>query len=168
LLDQVSRSCRQRHIRPEHVFFGGEDVNSYAENFVNSLRIDGWLVTSVNAHDAKKQRENLLAGTDRTDLKGIAAMLLSRRANCRPPQSGIYRSLRTLMRHRKKRVKMKTEVKNRIHTIVDRLLPGFLNEKKSGILPFSNSSLYLMQDRFSASQICRRKRSALIRHLEKS
>ena len=28
---------------------------------------------------------------------------------------------------------MKTEVRNRIHTIVDRLFPGFLNEKKSGV-----------------------------------
>ncbi|MCP4011319.1 MAG: IS110 family transposase [Proteobacteria bacterium] len=167
LLDQVSRSCCHRHIRPEHVFFGGEDVNSYAENFANTLRSNGWLVGNVNAHDAKKQRENLQASTDRIDLMGIAAMLLSRRANCCPAQSGIYRNLRTLVRHRKKLVKMKTEVRNRTHTIVDRLFPGFLNENKSGIVPFSSSSLYLMQDRFSAPQIRRRKRSVLIRHLEK-
>ena len=32
LIDQVMRSCRQRHIKKEYVFFGGEDVNSYAEN----------------------------------------------------------------------------------------------------------------------------------------
>jgi transposase len=71
------------------------------------------------------------------------------------------------VRHRKKLVKMKTEVRNRIHTIVDRLFPGFLSEKKSGINPFSESSLYLMQDRFSAPQIRRRQRPALIRHLKK-
>ena len=167
LLDQVSRSCRHRHIRPEYVFFGGEDVNSYAENFANTLRAKGWLVANVNAHDAKKQRENLQASTDRIDLMGIATMLLSRRANCCPAQSGVYRNLRTLVRHRKKLVKMKTEVRNRIHTVVDRLFPGFLNEKKSGIMPFSSSSLYLMQERFSAPQICRRQRPALIRNLEK-
>jgi hypothetical protein len=40
---------------------------------------------------------------------------------------------------------MKTEVRNRIHTIVDRLFPGFLDEKKSGLIAFSNSSLHLMQ-----------------------
>jgi len=167
LLDQVSHSCHHRHIRPEHVFFGGEDVNSYAENFANTLRAKGWLVANVNAHDAKKQRENLQASTDRIDLMGIATMLLNRRANCCPAQSGVYRNLRTLVRHRKKLVKMKTEVRNRIHTIVDRLFPGFLNEKKSGITPFSSSSLYLMQERFSAPQICRRQRPALIRNLEK-
>ena len=33
LIDQVTRSCRHRRIRKEHVFFGGEDANSYAENF---------------------------------------------------------------------------------------------------------------------------------------
>ena len=167
LTEQVSRSCLHRGIDLRHVFFGGEDVNSYAENFANTLRANGWLVANVNAHDAKKQRENLQASTDRTALMGIAAMLLNRRANCCPAQSGIYRNLRTLVRHRKKLVKMKTEVRNRIHTIVDRLFPGFLNEKKSGIVPFSSSSLYLMQERFSAPQIRRRKRPVLIQHLEK-
>jgi transposase len=167
LLDQVDRSCRHRHIQSDHVFFGGEDVNSYAENFANTIRAKGWLVANVNAHDAKKQRENLQASTDRLDLTGIATMLLNRRANCCPAQTGVYRNLRTLVRHRKKLVKMKTEVRNRIHTIVDRLFPGFLNERKSGILPFSNSSLYLMQERFSAPQIRRRHRRSLIRNLEK-
>jgi transposase len=167
LIDQVNRSCRHRHIQPNHVFFGGEDVNSYAENFANTIRVKGWLVANVNAHDAKKQRENLQASTDRLDLMGIATMLLNRRANCCPAQTGVYRNLRTLVRHRKKLVKMKTEVRNRIHTIVDRLFPGFLNEKKSGVKPFSNSSLYLMQERFSAPQIRRRQRGALIRNLEK-
>ena len=167
LIDQVNRSCRHRHIQSEHVFFGGEDVNSYAENFANTIRTNGWLVANVNAHDAKKQRENLQASTDRLDLMGIATMLLNRRANCCPAQTGVYRNLRTLVRHRKKLVKMKTEVRNRIHTIVDRLFPGFLNERKSGVLPFSNSSLYLMQERFSAPQIRRRQRGALIRNLEK-
>ena len=166
LLAQVNRCCRQRGIKNEHVFFGGEDVNSYAENFVNALRSKGWLVANVNAHDAKKQRENLQASTDRLDLMGITTMLLSRRANCLPAQSGVYRNLRTLVRHRKKLVKMKTEVSNRMHTIVDRLFPGFLNENKSGINPFSKSSLYLMQERFSAPQIQRRKRSTLVGRLK--
>ena len=167
LIDQVTRSCRHRHIRKNHVFFGGEDANSYAENFANSLRSEGWLVAHVNAHDAKKQRQNLQASTDRLDLMGIATMLLNRRANCSPAQTGIYRNLRTLVRHRKKLVVMKTEVRNRVHSVVDRLFPGFLNEKKSGITPFSNSSLYLMENSFSAQQIRRRKRSTLCNILKR-
>jgi transposase len=162
LTDQVGRSCRQRRIKRKHVFFGGEDVNSYAENFVNTLRTQGWLVAGVNAHDAKEQRASIQASTDRLDLMGIASMLLNRRANCSPAQYGIYRNLRTLIRHRRKLVVMTTEVRNQIHTVVDRLFPGFLDEKKSGIVPFTNSSLYLMENRFSAPQIRRRKREKLI------
>ena len=162
LIDQVNRSCRQRRIKLKHVFFGGEDVNCYAENFVNTLRSKGWLVAGVNAQDAKKQRCSIQASTDRLDLMGIASMLLNRRANCSPAQQGIYRNLRTLIRHRRKLVVMSTEVRNQIHTVVDRLFPGFLDEKKSGILPFKDSSLYLMENRFSARQIRRRKREKLI------
>jgi hypothetical protein len=54
-----------------------------------------------------------------------------------------------------------------VHAVVDRLFPGFLNESKSGITPFSKSSLWLMQERFSAPQIRRRRRSTLIEALRK-
>ena len=92
----------------------------------------------------------------------IATLLLNRRANCCPAQSGVYRNLRTLVRHRRKLVVMSTEVRNRMHAIVDRLFPGFLDESKSGIVPFTRSSLYLMQNRFSPKQMRRRKRKKLI------
>jgi len=59
LTDQVIRSCKQRGINKNHVFFGGEDVGAYADNFVAALRSKEWLVAGVNAHDAKKQRETL-------------------------------------------------------------------------------------------------------------
>ena len=167
LTQQVVRSCRRRAISRKHVFFGGEDPNSYAENFANTLRSEGWLVANVNAHDAKKQRANLQASTDRLDLMGIAVMLLNRRANCCPAQSGIYRNLRTLVRHRRKLVIMKTEVSNRIHTVVDRLFPGFLNERNTGVCPFTKSSLWLMENRFSARQIRRRRRPKLIEALRR-
>jgi transposase len=160
--DQVTRSCRKRGIKKKHVFFGGEDANSFAKNFVSSLRSQGFLVANVNAHDAKKQRGNVQASTDRIDLMGIASMLLNCRANCSPAQSGIYRNLRTLVRHRRRLVQMLTKVKNRVHGIVDELFPGFLNEENSGIMPFTQSSLYLMEDRFSPKQMRRRRRQTLI------
>ena len=168
LTDQVSRSCRRHKIDQKHVFFGGEDVGSYAENFTNTLRSGGWLVAGINAHDAKKQRANMQASTDRLDLMGIATMMLNRRGNCSPAQSGIYLNLRTLVRHRRKLVVMTTEVRNRIHAIVDRLFPGFLDEKISGITPFAKSSLYLMETRFSAIQIRRRRRKPLVESLKRS
>ena len=106
--DQVTRSCRRRGINKNHVFFGGEDANSFAKNFVSTLRSKGFLVANVNAHDAKKQRGNLQASTDRIDLMGIATMLLNCRGNCCPAQSGTYRNLRLLVRHRRKLVQMLT------------------------------------------------------------
>jgi transposase len=119
------------------------------------------LVAGVNAEDAKKQRENLQASTDRLDLLGIARMLINRRGNCAPSQSGSYRNMRTLVRHRRKLVRLATEERNRMHGLVDRLCPGFLDEKNSGLTPFAKPSLRLMEDRFSARQIARRKRSTL-------
>jgi transposase len=165
--DQVMRSCRRRGIKKEHVFFGGEDANSFAKNFVSTLRSKGFLVANVNARDAKKQRESVQASTDRIDLMGIAAMLLNCRGNCCPAQSGTYRNLRLLVRHRRKLVQMLTEVKNRVHGIVDELFPGFLKEKNTGIVPFTQSSLFLMEDRFSPKQIRRRKRQKLIEILKR-
>lgn len=167
LIDQVIRSCKSRGINEDHVFFGGEDVGSFAANFVTTLRCRGWLVAGVNAHDAKQQRDNLQASTDRLDLTGIARSLLNHKANSCPSQRGIYWNLRTVARHRQKLVKLTTEVRNRIHAVVDRLFPGFLDEEKSGISSFSNSSLWLMKDRFSALQIRRRKRQTLIKGLRK-
>ena len=167
MIEQLKRSCDHRHINQNHVFFGGEDPGSYADNFVRTLRSGGWLVANVNARDAKDQRSNLQASTDRLDLIGIAKTMLNRRGNCSPAQAGIYLNLRNLVRHRRRLVVMMTEVKNRIHTVVDRLFPGFLDEKKSGITPFSKGSLYLMENRFSTSQIKRRKLKTLIETLRR-
>jgi len=167
LVDQVARSCRHHGIKLEHVFFGGEDCGSYADNFITTLRYENWIVAGVNAHDAKTYRENMQASTDRLDLLGISKMLLNCGGNCSPAQSGIYWNLRALVRQRRKLVNIKTGVKNRIHTIVDRIFPGFLDEKKSGILPFSKCSLLLMEDRFSIHQIQRRRRSTLIKFLSR-
>ncbi len=165
LIDQVKKSCRHHGINLQYTFFGGEDCGSYTDNFISGLRSDNWLVAGVNAHDAKKQRENVQASTDRLDLLGICKMLLSCRGNCAPAQSGIYWNLRTLVRQRRKLVNMATAVKCRVHTIVDRIFPGFLNEKKSGIFPFSKGSLALMENRFSVHQILRRRPSTLSKFL---
>jgi len=67
LIEQVTLSCRHRCIDPKHVFFGPEDVGSYAENFANTLRSRGWIVAGVNAHDTKEQRANIQASADRLD-----------------------------------------------------------------------------------------------------
>ena len=167
LVDQVKKSCRHHGIKLEHVFFGGEDCGSYTDNFIYFLRSDNWLVAGINAHDAKTYRENMQASTDCLDLLGISKALLNCRGNYSPAQSGIYWNLRMLVRHRRQLVKMTTGVKNRIHTLVDRIFPEFLNENKSGIAPFSKCSLLLMKDKFSVPQIQRRRFSTLTKLLSR-
>jgi transposase len=162
LLKQVDTCCRYHKIEIENVFFGGEDCGSYTENFADCLRERGFLVAGVNAQDAKQQRANVQASTDRLDLLGIAKMLINRRGACDRAQQGAYRNLRTLVRHRRKLVVLATEERNRIHTLVDRLFPGFLDEKNSGLTPFHKPSLRIMEDHFSARQVAKRKRSVLV------
>jgi hypothetical protein len=82
LVDQVTKSCCHHGINLQHVFFGGEDCGSYADNFITALRSDKWLVAGVNAHDAKTYRENMQASTDSLDLLGISKMLINCRGNC--------------------------------------------------------------------------------------
>ena len=174
LLNQVKKSCRHRGITRQHVFFGGEDCGAYADNFtcdlkvIAALRSDNWVVAGVNACDAKKHRDNKQASTDILDLLGICKMLLSCKGNCSPAQTGIYWNLRMLVRQRRKLVQMATGVKRRIHFIVDQIFPGFLDEKKSRIFPFSRGSLALMGNRFSVHQIRRRNRSTLSKFLARN
>jgi transposase len=106
------------------------------------------------------------ASSDELDLLGIAKLLINRRGATAGGEPGAERALRTLTRHRKAQVRLRTATGNRIHQIVDQLFPGFLDEKLSGIPPFSEASLWLMQDRFSPAQIASRQDKALLRQLK--
>lgn len=171
LLDQVDATARRRKIPKKHIFFGGEDLPCYAENFVFQLQRKGFLVMRVNAKLAKENRESYLASTDNLALLGIAKTLLSRRARvvADPEESDpkIYRSICDLSRSRTKWVRNSTAIANQIHTRVDRLFPGFLDSSKSGITSFGPASLELMKgSRFSSTQFARRKPDTLIKSLK--
>jgi transposase len=168
LTDIVIKSCQHRGIKREHVFFGGEHCGSFADNFIEALRSDNWIVAGVNAYDAKQYRDNKQASTDSLDLLGICKMLLNFKGNCSPAQDGIYWNMRMLVRQRRKLVTIATSAKRRIHFLVDQIFPGFLDEKKSGIFPFSKGSLALMNDRFSVHQIRRRNRKTLSKFLARN
>jgi len=168
LIDEVRKTVGHFGIKPRHVFFGGEDIPSYAANFVYAIRRQGWLVASVNAFQAKQQRRKLKASTDKIDLLGIAKELIELQGVCSSPKTGAYLNLRSLVRSRGKMVVLATSERNRIHTHVDRLFPGFLDESKSGLTPFHAPSLRLMEERFSAKQIASRNISTLTHMLEKA
>jgi transposase len=161
LLSEVQACAKQRKIRPEHVFFGGEDYPSYAENFLRKLRQEKFLVVRVNAWEAKQQRDNFQASSDSLDVLGIARCCLNRRGESVQDLPEAYPNLRIATRDRDKLVRMRTAVSNRIHSYVDRLFPGFLSVSKTGLEPFSKASLELMEDRFSPAQLSRRPRQAL-------
>lgn len=167
LVSEVRATCRHRAIELKHVFFGGEDTPSYAENFTAELRRRGFLVARVNAFDAKKQRENLQASTDLLDLHGIAHCLLKGRARVLIQASGVHHQLRLLVRERDYLVRNLTALRNRMHTQVDRLFPGFLSPKQSGIKAHGPACTWLLSERFSAPQIARRSLVKLTAGLEK-
>lgn len=167
LLKELQATCNHRAIEAKHVFFGGEDTPSYAENFTAQLRQRGYLVARVNALDAKNQRENLQASTDSLDLNGIAHCLLKGRARVLAEQPELHDQLRLLVRERQFLVRNLTAVLNRLHPHVDRLCPGFLNPKLSGIVPHQPACWWLLTNRFSAPSLARRDRARLIEGLQK-
>lgn len=164
LCKEIQATARRRKISKDTIFLGGEDEPGYVANFVAALTRRGYLVLRVNAREAAKQRENLLASTDNLDLLGISKCLLNRRASpasSAARQNPVYRELRELSRQRRTYVRQRTAVSNRIHAIADQLFPGFLIASKSGVTPFLTASLALMENRFSSTEFARRKQKPL-------
>lgn len=167
LLEAVRTTIKRYAIKPAQVIYGGEDEPAYVSNFLAALAAKKALVVRVNAAEAKKQREGFTASTDDLDLLGIAKSILTRRVTAASParlsdeESRRVLSLRELVRGRRRMVFSLTAVKNQIHALTDRLFPEFLDEKKSGVIAFSEASLLLMEAAFSAPALARRKPAAL-------
>jgi hypothetical protein len=106
LLTVVRACAKQRKIRFEHVFFGGEDYPSYAENFLRHPRQEKFLVVRVNAWEAKQQRDNFQASSDSLHLLGIARCCLNRRGESVRDLPEAYPNLRIAVRDRDKLVRM--------------------------------------------------------------
>ena len=67
----------------------------------------------------------------------------------------------SLCHGRRTLVRQQTAASNRIHALADQLFPSFLNGSKSALTPFTDASLELMKERFSAPEIARRKPASL-------
>ncbi len=164
----VAGLCRKHSIRREHVFFGGEDGASFTYNFAHALVQKGWLGIGVNGRDAAKERQNLVASTDKLDLLGIASVLVNKKcgrtllSECPPA-----RVLRDLVHHRSSLVKARTASALRIHHLADQLLPGFLDEKQSGLTPFSKPSLWVMSRGLAPRRVLARRLDSLTTGLER-
>jgi transposase len=162
----VGGLCRKHSIRKEHVFFGGEDCSAIAFNFIYALLQEGYLGIGMNAHDAAMERKNQVASTDKLDLLAIASMLIKKKqGRTLSVDYSSARILRELTRHRLALVKARVASAYRIHHLVDQLLPGFLDAKKSPLTPFSDASLWLMSQNFSPRQLLARKSPILAEKL---
>jgi transposase len=162
----VAGLCRKHAIRKAHVFFGGEDCSAIAFNFIHALLQEGYLGIGLNARDAAAERENQVASTDKLDLLGIASLLIKKkRGRTLSAEYSDARILRELTHHRHALVKAHVAGAYRIHHLVDQLLPGFLDEKQSGLTPFSQPSLWIMSQSFSPRHLLARKSDVLTEKL---
>ncbi len=165
-LEDVIEGVRRKHgLQAEHVILAGEDGGSFTFNFIHALCVRGRLVIGVNAQDAKAERKQMAASTDKIDLQGIVSLILKREG--REVQSVYTQAtmLRGLTHHRDALVRSQTASSLRMHTLVDQLCPGFLDSRQSGVSPFTDASLWLMSERFSPAQLRARRTPALIRKL---
>jgi hypothetical protein len=162
----VKGLCRKHSIKKQFVFFGGEDCSAIAFNFIHALLEEGYLGIGINARDAVAMRENYVASTDDLDLLGIGSVLINKKhGRTLSTEYGPARILREMTHHRDATVKARTACAYRIHHFVDQLMPGFLDEKKSGLTPFSEATLWLMSENFSPRQLMARKNSSLAEKL---
>ena len=165
LLSIIAGLCRKHHIKKEHVFFGGEDCGTFSFNFIHALVDRGYLVVGMNTKQVKDERENTHASTDLIDTIGVAGMMLKMRGRTIGTQSKGVHGVKRLRRQRRAMLKAQCGSARRIYSVVDQLLPGFLDDKVTGITSFSRASLWLMEDRFSISEMRSRHRPALVRKL---
>jgi transposase len=162
---KIQGLCSKHHIAREHVVLGGENLPKYTINFVHALRQRGLKFVHVNGTQCKKRRDNRRAKNNNLDLRPIAKTILDRHAQDVRAFDGLYSVLRQATRERKEWVNVRTGIMNRIQEDVSILFPGFLDEKRSGLTPFSDASLWLMSDRFSVGHMRRRRLVSLIAHL---
>ena len=167
LLEEVRSTCAHRGLQNHHVFFGGEDNPPYALNFLEALAQAGYLVVRVNAWEAKHQRDNHQASTDELDVPAIAKALLHQPTYSDQDQSAPFQALKELSRARAYFVAQLTEQKLHIHHYVNRLCPGFLSLKQSGLAPFGRASLALLAEDFSAEHLRHWRRDQLVRFLQR-
>lgn len=166
LLKRIQSACSKYSISKKAVIIGTENPHSYALNFMLQLKENGFIVVEVNASQAKKFRRTDTASNDNLDLDGIANAIINRRLKDLEKRDEIYHSLEKSTRLYQAYVKERSAQKTRIIHIVNILFPGFLEKKKSGIEPFSASSISLMSKSFSIGKIKRMSAKVLTRKLK--
>jgi hypothetical protein len=77
----------------------------------------------------------------------------------------LYQSLKFAVRERERLITERTAHECVLHTYIDSVFPGFLNEKKSGIWAFSSGSLEIMARQDFSAQAFARKTLAVVQRI---
>jgi transposase len=167
LIERLRKNIAFRHIPVGNVLLAGEDPPPYTLNFINRFCREGFKFLRVNAGETKNFRTNSRTTSDNLALNGIAQAVLCQRAYDIARQDAVYSILRLASRNRHFMVKKETATKNRIHIAVSILFPGFLEEGKTGLVPFGSACLDLLSNNFSAPGIKNMRQSTLANRLKR-
>lgn len=123
LKDKIDTTLKSNNAKL--VFIGMEGTGHYHENLALRLKSDGYSVDIIHPYDSKHERENKNAKTDDIDLMSIARMLITNKGRRCKISKEIYSKLQVVSRSRRKLVYMRTSLKNKITSLVDRIFPGY-------------------------------------------
>lgn len=163
---QIACVSKRIKINRENVIICMEDPPDYVQNFADKLLFDGFMCVRVNAREAKNFRTNTRVSNDVLDLNGIAQAVINRKCRMIEPHEELYSTMKMSSRIRKRLMKERTTLKNRIHKYIDIIFPGFLGTDY-GLSPFSGASIELMSRNFSITKIKRMRKETLIKVLRK-
>jgi len=165
LVTRISHLCTKYALQKSHVFAGGETPGSWAVNFAYRLHLQGYPIIDLHPFRVAKFTENETTTTDKLSAMTICKCLINKMGNTHS-YDGIYTELKLAVRSRSQLTKNRTRISNQIHTCCDTYFPGFLSQKKSGIVPFSKPCFFILENH-SIQSIRSVKPSKLIRTLKK-
>lgn len=164
---EINKACTKHKILKKNVIIATEDPHSYAKPFFQKLHNSGFIVVQANAFNAKRLRHHSLASSDEIDCDGILNAVLNRQVQDLKGQDSTYESLKISVRSYHMMVKQSTRSKNQINKLVDRIFPGFLSKKKSGLEPFGRASVALLKKGISSVKMRNKTQKNLVSFLKK-
>ncbi len=145
LLTRISNLCTKYTIDKSHVVTGGETPGSWAVNFSYQFHLQGYPVIDLHPHRVARHSENETTNTDKLSAMTICKCLINK-TGITHYYNKIYTELKLAVRARSQLGKARTRISNQIHTCCDTYFPWFLNQKKSGIIPFSKPCFFILEN----------------------
>ena len=165
MVTRIANLCKKFTIDKPHVVTGGETPGYWAVNFTYQLHLHGYPVINLHPYRVAKESENETTTTDKLSAMTICKCLINKMGRTYS-YDDIYTELKLAVRGRSQLGKTRTRISNQIHTCCHTYFPGLLNQKKSGIVPFSNPCFFILEN-YSIRSIRSEKPAKLVRKLKK-